>query len=138
LHFLVELRKAYLHTLTFDNGREFAHHERTVQELGISVFFAKPYHSWERGANENLNGLYRQYIPKKTDFSLLDKDTLGLARNLLNNRPRKKLNFFSPIQEICRTFAPDNAFPKCNQISCIYNLNSAIYSSIRMFNLLSL
>lgn len=102
--------KAYLHTLTFDNGREFAHHERITQALGIPVFFAKPYHSWERGANENLNGLYRQYIPKKTDFDLLDKDTLGLARELLNNRPRKKLNFLSPIQEICRIFAADINF----------------------------
>jgi len=102
--------KAYLHMLTFDNGMEFAHHGRITQALGIPVFFAKPYHSWERGANENLNGLYRQYIPKKTDFGLLDKDTLGLARELLNNRPRKKLNFLSPIQEICRIFAADINF----------------------------
>lgn len=60
--------KGYLHTLTFDNGREFAHHERVSEALGIKIYFAKPYHSRERGANENLNGLYRQYIPKGTAF----------------------------------------------------------------------
>ena len=102
--------KGYLHTLTFDNGREFAHHEKISEALGISIFFAKPYHSWERGANENLNGLYRQYIPKKSDFTLLDKDALSLARTLINNRPRKKLNFLSPIQELMRIFASDINF----------------------------
>lgn len=99
--------KGYLHTLTFDNGREFAHHKKVSEALGISIFFAKPYHSWERGANENTNGLYRQYIPKGTDFHTLDKDVLPTARLMLNTRPRKKLNFISPIQEIYRIFASD-------------------------------
>ena len=63
-------------------------------------FFAKPYHSWERGANENTNGLYRQYIPKGTDIQTLDKDILPTARLMLNTRPRKRLNYISPIQEI--------------------------------------
>ena len=102
--------KGYLHTLTFDNGREFAHHGKVSDALGINVYFAKPYHSWERGANENLNGLYRQYIPKKTDLSSLDPDDIVHARTLLNNRPRKKLGFLSPIQEICRIFASDCNF----------------------------
>ena len=99
--------KGYLHTLTFDNGREFAHHEKVSEALGISIFFAKPYHSWERGANENTNGLYRQYIPKGTDFQTLDKDILPTARLMLNTCPRKRLNFISPIQEIYRIFASD-------------------------------
>lgn len=99
--------KGYLHTLTFDNGREFAHHEKVSEALGFSIYFAKPYHSWERGANENTNGLYRQYIPKGTNFQTLDKDTLTIARMLLNTRPRKRLGYSSPIQEICRIFASD-------------------------------
>lgn len=99
--------KGYLHTLTFDNGREFAHHEKVSEVLGISIFFAKPYHSWERGANENTNGLYRQYIPKGTDFQTLDRTILPTARLLLNTRPRKRLDFLSPIQEIFRIFASD-------------------------------
>ena len=115
--------KGYLHTLTFDNGRESAHHEGVSEALGISIFFAKPYHSWERGANENTNGLYQQYIPKGTDFQALDKDVLPTARLMLNTRPRKRLNFISPIQEIFRIFASD--FKYCKQ-SCICNLNSAI------------
>jgi IS30 family transposase len=57
----------YLHTLTFDNGREFVRHEKVSKALGIKIYFAKPYHSRERGANENPNGLYRQYIPKGTN-----------------------------------------------------------------------
>lgn len=99
--------KGYLHTLTFDNGREFAHHEKGSEALGISIFFAKPYHSWGRGVNENTNGLYQQHIPKETDFQTLDKDVLPTVRLMLNTRPRKRLNFISPIQEIYRIFATD-------------------------------
>jgi IS30 family transposase len=100
----------YLHTLTFDNGREFVRHEKVSKALGIKIYFAKPYHSSERGANENPNALYSQYIPKGTDFSTLDKDTLPLSGILINTRPRKRLNFFSPIQEIHRIFATDIKF----------------------------
>ena len=58
-----------IHTITADNGKEFAKHQEIAKELDISFYFCKPYHSWERGANENTNGLIRQYIPKGTDFS---------------------------------------------------------------------
>ena len=102
--------KGYLHTLTLDNGREFAHHEKVSEALGINIFFAKPYHSWERGANENTNGLYRQYIPKRTDFQALDRDLLPIVRLMLNTRPRKRLQFRSPIQELYRIFASDSNF----------------------------
>ena len=78
--------------------------------MGINTFFAKPYHSWERGANENTNGLYRQYIPKGTDFQTLDRDLLLTARLMLNTRPRKRLQFRSPIQELYRIFASDSNF----------------------------
>ena len=97
--------KDKLHTLTFDNGREFAHHEKVSEALGIDIFFAHPYHSWERGANENGNGLYRQYFPKGTNFADYSDDDVAFANILINNRPRKRLKFLSPVQEISRIFA---------------------------------
>ncbi len=88
--------KDLIHTITADNGKEFAFHQTMGQELAVDVYFAKPYHSWQRGANENTNGLIRQYFPKGTSFqSITDKD-IELVQNKLNNRPRKKLNYLSP------------------------------------------
>lgn len=99
--------KGYLHTLTFDNGREFSHHDIIAKELGIQVFFARPYHSWERGSNENWNGLLRQFFPKGTSFVAIPPEKLPICTYLINSRPRKNLNFISPIQKICRIFAND-------------------------------
>jgi IS30 family transposase len=87
-----------LHTLTADNGKEFAEHERITQELQADFFFAHPYAAWERGANENMNGLIRQYIPKKYDLaSVSDVDVVSIM-NRLNHRPRKCLDFLSPFE----------------------------------------
>jgi IS30 family transposase len=94
---LLEDWKPFLHTITSDNGKEFAAHEFVANYLNIDYYFAHPYHSWERGANENLNGLIRQYIPKKTDFSTLTDDYIKLIETKLNNRPRKRYNFENPI-----------------------------------------
>ncbi len=88
--------KTSLKTITADNGKEFADHKKISKELGIDFYFARPYHSWERGANENLNGLIRQFIPKKTDFSLLDDAFIQEVESKLNNRPRKRYDYFSP------------------------------------------
>ncbi len=85
-----------LHTITADNGKEFALHATIAQELDVGFFFARPYHSWERGSNENLNGLIRQYIPKKTDFSTLTDEYIAYVQNELNDRPRKRLGYRSP------------------------------------------
>jgi IS30 family transposase len=83
-------------TMTVDNGREFAGHEKITSKLGVDVYFAHPYHSWERGLCENTNGLIRQYFPKKTDFlEISDKEVLQV-QHLLNNRPRKTLGYFTP------------------------------------------
>lgn len=71
--------KDVLHTLTVDNGKVFAKHDVIAQKLGIDVFFAHPYHSWERSANENTNGLIRQYFPKGSDFDSLDDQKLNLS-----------------------------------------------------------
>jgi len=86
----------HLKTITSDNGKEFARHDLFSQNLGVEFYFAKPYHSWERGSNENLNGLIRQYIPKKTDFSTLKDEYIQYVEDELNNRPRKRFDFESP------------------------------------------
>lgn len=88
----------FIHTITSDNGKEFTEHKQISQALNIDFYFAKPYHSWQRGANENLNGLVRQYFPKKHNFDTIKKEQVELANNKLNNRPRKRYNFFSPNQ----------------------------------------
>lgn len=85
-------------TLTFDNGKEFAKHLEIALKLGVKTYFAKPYRSWERGTNENTNGLIRQYFPKKTDFDTVSADDLEKVQNLLNNRPRKTLNYLTPAE----------------------------------------
>jgi IS30 family transposase len=87
-----------LHTLTVDNGKEFAEHEKIARELKADFFFAHPYTAWERGSNENLNGLIRQYIPKKRDFAFVDQSEVELVMDRLNNRPRKCLDFMSPFE----------------------------------------
>ena len=86
-----------VHTITCDNGKEFAGHEDIAKALEASIYFAHPYSSWERGTNENTNGLIRQYIPKNTDFSTLEKVDILFAENRLNTRPRKCLSFNSPV-----------------------------------------
>lgn len=86
----------FIHTITSDNGKEFANHEEIAESLGIDFYFARPYHSWERGGNENLNGLVRQYFPKGTNFDNIEKEAVKRAENILNNRPRKRHQFLTP------------------------------------------
>ena len=85
-------------TLTYDNGREFAYHEEITRELTAEGFFAHPYHSWERGLNENTNGLIRQYIPKGKDIDDLSDEDVAKIINKINKRPRKCLGFKTPHQ----------------------------------------
>jgi len=87
-----------LHTITGDNGKEFAQHQRIARELKIDFFFAHPYSAWERGANENMNGLVRQYIPKSRDLATVTDQELEVIMNKLNHRPRKCLDFRSPFE----------------------------------------
>lgn len=89
---------ARVHTLTYDNGKEFAYHGDIAAELEAEGFFAHPYHSWERGLNENTNGLIRQYLPKGSDFNTLTQEQVEIIMNRLNNRPRKCLEFRTPNQ----------------------------------------
>lgn len=88
--------KPYIYTITSDNGKEFAMHQEISKELNIDFYFANPYSPWERGANENLNGLLRQYIPKSTSFEELTDQKLYEIQEKINNRPRKRFNFESP------------------------------------------
>ena len=87
------------HTITADNGKEFAKHQEIAKELEISFYFCKTCHSWERGANENTNGLIRQYIPKGTDFSGITDEFVSWVENKLNNRPRKRLVYLTPNEK---------------------------------------
>lgn len=80
-------------TITYDNGKEFAEHARIDQALGSTGYFVDPFASWQRGSNENLNGLVRQYIPKKRPLSTVTEAELALIEIRLNNRPRKLTGF---------------------------------------------
>jgi len=83
-------------SITADNGSEFAFHEKISQELNTDFYFAHPYSSWERGVNENTNGLVRQYLKKGSSFSHVTDSQLAMIANDLNNRPRKKLGYATP------------------------------------------
>lgn len=83
-------------TITADNGREFSRHQKISKNLKANVYFAHPFHAWERGLNENTNGLLRQYFPKKLDFRTIDDKSIDHAMERLNNRPRKTLGFATP------------------------------------------
>jgi len=88
--------KMWVHTLTSDNGKEFADHKTIAKKLEANFYFAHPYAAWERGSNENTNGLIRQYIPKGMDFSHISREDEIFVMNRLNNRPRKRLGFRTP------------------------------------------
>jgi transposase, IS30 family len=89
---------AKVHTITVDNGKEFCEHEMIAAGLHARIYFAHPYSSWERGLNENTNGLVRQYFPKKYEFSTISDNDLQRVEDLLNNRPRKTLGYRTPNQ----------------------------------------
>ena len=87
---------AKVHTITVDNGKEFCEHELISAGLQARIYFAHPYSSWDRGLNENTNGLVRQYFPKKYEFSRISDSDLQHVEDLLNNRPRKTLGYRTP------------------------------------------
>ena len=87
---------ARVKTITFDNGKEFAEHARIDEALGSKTYFADPFSSWQRGSNENFNGLLRQYIPKKRPLSTVTDEELKMIEERLNNRPRKRVGFKTP------------------------------------------
>ena len=93
---LKDLPASLRRTMTLDNGKEFAEHQRLTNKLGTEVYFADPYASWQRGLNENTNGLLRQFFPKGTDFARISRHQVARAEQLLNERPRKSLGYKTP------------------------------------------
>ena len=93
----------WVHTITYDNGREFTDHEGMASDLEASIYFAHPYASWERGLNENTNGLIRQYFPKDRDLTTVTKHEIEKAMDKLNHRPRKSLGYRTPYEVFFNT-----------------------------------
>lgn len=96
-----ELKKS----MTYDQGKEMSEHEQFTIDTGIQVYFAHPGSPWERGTNENTNGLIRQYFPKGTDFSEVSEEEIRMVQRKLNDRPRKALNFYKPDEVINKLVA---------------------------------
>ncbi len=92
------LKVEVVHSITFDNGKEFALHEVIADSLNIQVYFARAYHSWERGTNENTNGLIRQFLPKSQRFHHVTDEQIQAIEYNLNHRPRKVLGFRTPLE----------------------------------------
>ena len=94
-----QIPKKFKKTLTYDRGMEMAEHKLFTKETKISVYFADPYSPWQRGTNENTNGLIRQYFPKGTDFNEVTIEAIKKAEDRLNTRPRKALGFHTPLEK---------------------------------------
>lgn len=95
-----ELRK----TLTLDNGKEFAEHQKISRQLGLKIYHARPYSAWQRGTNENTNGLVRQYFPKGADLAEFSHHEVAYVETLINERPRKRLGYKSPCEVLAAKF----------------------------------
>jgi IS30 family transposase len=89
-------RRALFKTITADNGTEFHSYREVEAATGVSYYFATPHHSWERGTNENTNGLIRQYLPKRTSMAKLTQADMDAIADRLNSRPRKRLGYRTP------------------------------------------
>jgi IS30 family transposase len=95
---LNKLPRTARQTITSDNGPENSNWQTIEKQINVKTFFANPYHFWERGTNENANGLIRDYFPKKTDFTVVSEEEIRYVENELNNRPRKRLNWKTPLK----------------------------------------
>jgi IS30 family transposase len=102
---LADLPRHLRRTMTFDNGKEFAEHEALAAATGMGVYFAKPYCAWQRGTNENTNGLVRQYLPKGTDLTAYGHHDVAAIQSSLNERPRKRLGYLTPREVLTNNAA---------------------------------
>jgi len=101
---LIRAHRSLFKTITVDNGTEFHGYRKIERATGTTFYFATPYHSWERGTNENTNGLIRQYIPKRSSMKDLTQAQCVTIAQRLNNRPRKRHRFLTPIECLSRYF----------------------------------
>lgn len=95
---LLRIPRRLRKSITWDNGFENSQHEKITETLGTDCYFAHPYHSWERGTNENTNGLIRWYLPKGTDLAMIPEKTVRVIEQRLNSRPRKRLDWRTPLE----------------------------------------
>ena len=99
---LVALPSWFARTLTWDNGMEMARHARITEQSGVNVYFADPHSPWQRGSNENINGLLREYLPKGTDLSACTAAQLQAIEDELNDRPRKRFGYYTPREQLAK------------------------------------
>ena len=97
---LNELPQYLRQTMTYDNGVEMAKHQDLAKQTCMDIYFAHPYHSWERGTNENMNGVIRRFFSKKTDFNTVSQEQMDDLERHLNNRPRKVLGYKTPNEKL--------------------------------------
>jgi IS30 family transposase len=99
---LKDLPSSLRRSVTFDNGKEFAEHRKLAKQCDLAIYFAMPYRSWQRGTNENTNGLIRQYFPKRTDFTRISHRAVARVEQLLNERPRRRLDYRTPAEILAK------------------------------------
>jgi transposase, IS30 family len=104
---LGELPAWFAKTLTWDRGTELARHQRITDTAGINVYFADPHAPWQRGSNENINGLLREYLPKGTDLSRHSAAALQHIADELNDRPRKRFGYYTPREQLAKLLAQE-------------------------------
>ncbi len=105
---LFKKNKSKIKSITYDNGTEFSYHDLITLDTNILIYFCYPYHSWEKGTNENTNGLIRQYYPKGKIHDKITKSNVKLIEKKLNNRPRKRLNYLTPYEVFVKKMIPGN------------------------------
>ena len=104
-------------SMTYDQGREMTHHAQITQKTGVAIYFCDPHSPWQRGSNENINGLIRQYLPKGTDLSLHSQEELDEIALSLNRRPRKRFGFKCPIEVLTEVMLKEQALSDNGQAS---------------------
>ena len=97
---MINEQQSLFKTITVDNGTEFHGYEKIEQATCVTFYFATPYHSWERGSNENTNGLIRQYLPKRQSMKNVTQSRCNEIACILNNRPRKRFSFLTPLERL--------------------------------------